>query len=129
MNRRCTRGFSFVELMIVVVILAIIAAVAIPALISTRTSAEIKSTYGLIRTISSGEQDYYTDFDTFADFPTLAGGGFLDERFSESPLEIYNYTISIEIRDGGQKFLVTATTSALGAPTFKMDESYLIVES
>jgi type IV pilus assembly protein PilA len=52
------RGFSLIELLIVVAIILIIAAIAIPNLLAARTSANEASAVGSIRTINSSAVTY-----------------------------------------------------------------------
>ncbi|HEV2348376.1 MAG TPA: prepilin-type N-terminal cleavage/methylation domain-containing protein [Terriglobia bacterium] len=62
--RRNSKGFSLIELLIVVAIILIIAAIAIPDLLKSRQAANQASAVGSLRTINTSEVTYsstYTD--------------------------------------------------------------------
>jgi prepilin-type N-terminal cleavage/methylation domain-containing protein len=60
MQYRDQQGFSLIELLLVVVIVGIIAALAIPSLQKAVVAAENSSTFSLMRTISSAQLNYFT---------------------------------------------------------------------
>jgi type IV pilus assembly protein PilA len=72
------KGFSLIELLIVVAIILIIAAIAIPNLLRARISANESSAVGSVRTINTSEVSYNTSFPSVgfsSDLASLGDGG------------------------------------------------------
>jgi type IV pilus assembly protein PilA len=69
------KGFSLIELLIVVAIILIIAAIAIPNLLRSRMAANEASAVGSLRTINTAEVTYSTTYPTvgFGALATLGG--------------------------------------------------------
>ena len=72
---RKEKGFSLIELLIVVAIILIIAAIAIPNLLRSRMAANESSAVGSLRTINTAEVTYSTTYPTvgFAVLASLGG--------------------------------------------------------
>ena len=73
---RSTKGFSLIELLMVVAIILVIAAIAIPNLLQARISANESSAVGSLSAVKSAEIAYYTAYPAVGyapDIGTLGG--------------------------------------------------------
>ena len=112
MNR--SRGFSLLELLIVVAIILIIATIAIPSLLRSRQSAQESSAVAQIRTINTAEVTYLSSNQgSYGDVPSLIAQGLLDNRFTGS-VSGYNFTVSAV----GAAYTVNADPTSTNAGRF-----------
>ena len=94
MAKKRNRGFSLLELLIVVAIILIIATIAIPSLLRSRQSAQESSAVAQIRTINTAEVTYISSHQgSYGDIPALITAGLIDARFSGS-VSGYNFTVT-----------------------------------
>lgn len=69
------KGFSLIELLIVVAIILIIAAIAIPSMLKARAAANQASAVGSLRTLNTAEVTYASTYNTGYSFTLAALGG------------------------------------------------------
>ena len=85
-------GFTLLELMIVVAVIAIIVAIAIPNFIRSRMSANESSAIASMRTISSVIEQYRIRFQTYPDaLANLSATGYIDERLGSGAKAGYSF--------------------------------------
>src|SRR5688572_27985247 len=78
MRNRSELGFSLIELLLVIVVIGIVAAMAIPAYHKGKWAAENGAAFGILRTISSTQVNFYTQNNRFGrldEINTLLGNG------------------------------------------------------
>jgi len=97
-DMRRSRGFSLLELLIVVAIILIIVTIAIPNVVRSRQSAQEASAVATLKQIHAAEILYMSsNRGSFGDLAGLAASGELDDRFAEgggSPvLNGYRYSV------------------------------------
>jgi type IV pilus assembly protein PilA len=112
--RQSVKGFSLLELVIVVAIILIIATIAIPRLIRSWQAARESSAVAQIRTINSVENTYISSHQgTFGSIPQLISEGLIDSRFAGS---ISGYSFSLDV--SGNDYTASATPTSLNSGRF-----------
>src|SRR3954462_6303427 len=90
---KSNKGFSLLELLIVVAIILIIATIAIPSLLRSRQSAQETSAVAQLRTINTAQVTYLSSNQgAYGSLPQLITQGLLDARFAGS-VSGYNYAV------------------------------------
>src|SRR3954467_8973657 len=68
-RRQNEEGFTLIELMVVVLIIAILLAIAIPTFLGARKKAQDRAAQSNLRNALTAEKTYYTDFQVYTELP------------------------------------------------------------
>ena len=79
-SRRGKGGFTLIELLIVIAIILILIAIALPNFLAAQLRARVVRLRGDMRALATAQEAYYTDWDTYA--LHYAHGMFLDNPYS-----------------------------------------------
>jgi prepilin-type N-terminal cleavage/methylation domain-containing protein len=142
--KKNSQGFSLIELLIVVAIILIIAAIAIPNLLRSRIAANQASAVGSLRTLNTAEVTYSSTYnvgfsntlaylapDPTGNAPTATAAGLIDSVLALGSKSGYSFTYSPGPSDSTGRistyqFTAVPLTSSTGTNYYFTDQSGVI---
>jgi prepilin-type N-terminal cleavage/methylation domain-containing protein len=138
LDLRRRRGFSLIELLIVIAIILIIITFALPKLSRARMSAQETAAIVAIRTIHTAQVQYYSSFGRYATSLTELGppasgnangasADLVDATLAAGTKQGYKFTLS-GLQGGYTIVAIPETFNTSGARTFYSDQSMAVHE-
>ena len=123
------RGFSLIELLIVVAIIGILAAIAIPHFLNSRQAAHNASAFSSLRLIHSAQIAYRARFDQYGNLTELKDAGTLtDPLLATGQRSNYNFVLNPATLNA-EYYEVSATPAVAPWRYYYVDASGIIRSS
>ena len=110
------RGFSLLELLIVVAIILIIATIAIPSLLRSRQAANESAAVANLRNLNTAEVTYSSTEGTYGTINDLVAAELIDDRYLNPNFS--GFTIAVALDPGFLGYTATATGVSANSSRF-----------
>jgi prepilin-type N-terminal cleavage/methylation domain-containing protein len=130
------KGFTLVEIMIVVAIVALLAAIAIPNLLRARVNANMSHAQATLRTLSTAAESFAAANN--GNYPTsmaqLTGvtPPYLNEDYTDAannPIQGYTFSISVPLTTATYDFGANPTScTSTGTASYEISEGGVLLE-
>ena len=129
------QGFSLIELLIVVAVILIIAAIAIPNLLRAKIAAHEASAVSSLRTLNTTILQYSLSYGNYppnltslgpATTPSSTAADLVDNLLDADPATKSGYVIAYEAGGGGYTITAVPVSAGTGTRKFFSDETQVI---
>ena len=121
-----TKGFSLLELLIVVAIILVIATIAIPSLLRSRQTAHESAAVATLKSLSTAEISYTTfSGGVYGSMAELIGAGLIPQSLNTT-ISGYDYTVELPSNRRGYTVWAIAVSTSEGRYDYYTTPDYVL---
>ncbi|MBI5872790.1 MAG: prepilin-type N-terminal cleavage/methylation domain-containing protein [Candidatus Omnitrophica bacterium] len=111
------RGFTLMELLVVIIIMSVLVAIAVPTYINTKEKALDKEAVTALKMVKAGERQYFSKFEFF--YPVSG---------STSNLAFINDNLSLDLSGSNWGYAISGTGSTFSATAARGARTWTITQ-